>query len=173
MQSIRLLLSIIFHNKWVKLYMMVFIMGILVTTNITFSLLQEAFTLNKIIKNTDFTDTIYFSPSMELSFLNIEEDGSDGLYNIYKEMEKEGFLLGQSKMTYTYKEELSEENIFWIEYDDALINCAKIPLSSGEWFSPNVENPIILSNSYKKQYKLGDEIILSEKVYQVCFKYFT
>ena len=115
--------------------------------------MQEAFTLNTIIKNANFADTIYFSPSVELSYLEMEEESSDSLYHIYEKMQNKGFLVGQSKMTYTYKEELSEENIFWIEYDEVLVQCAKIPLSSGEWFPEGIENAIILSNSYKNQYQ--------------------
>lgn len=159
MGKLKIMWSVFWSEKMIRLYMIFSMILIIVTSNILFALLREEYTLHKISNGCDFDHAVYFSRSTSVPYAVEETEYDHKVDNLLKEMEKNAFSIGKITYLYTYIEAV-EENAFLLDYNDTTAEHLKVPLSQGRWFQRGVCNEAVLSYKYKKRYDLGDKVPL-------------
>ena len=159
MGKLKIMWSIFWSEKFVRLYMTGSILLIIITSNILFALVREEYTLHQIVHGCDFDHTVYFSRSNPVPYAEEETAYDKKVNDLLKEMEKNAFSIGKINYIYTYIEAVAE-NAFLLDYNETTIGHLKMPLSKGRWFREGVCNEAILSYPYKKRYDIGDQVPL-------------
>lgn len=159
MGKLKIIWSIFWSEKYIRLYMIFSILFIIITSNILFALAREEYTLNRISDGCDFDDAVYFSRSHSVAHTGQKTEYDQKVDDLLKEMEKNAFSIGKITCLYTYIEAV-EENVFLLDYNETAIEHLKFPLSQGKWFRTGVCNEAILSYEYRKRYDIGDKIPL-------------
>lgn len=96
MGKLKIMWSIFWSEKLLRLYMTVSILLIIITSNILFALLREGYTLNKISNGCDFGHAVYFSRSTSVPYAEKRTKYDMKVDGLLKEIEKKHFQLGKS-----------------------------------------------------------------------------
>lgn len=160
MGKLRLILSILWEEKFKRLYMSLIIVILVVTSNISVSLIHEMQTIDKIVSLCDFENAVYYSDGMSF-FMNESENRQADILT-EEEAEKGTIASGLLEMEGTDGE--SFDTITCYVYNDKLCSHIKLPLQSGNWFSKDAvsDGEVILSSDFRKEYQVGD--VLEKKI---------
>ena len=154
MGKVQLLFSIFLNEKAKRLSMIVFIVLMILTANISISLLTNAYDTKKAAELCEFSDTTYFSSALVMRY---DSQSNKTKNSVLSELEKEGIESGQIRYICTYSEILDADTKY-MDYDDSIIEHMKLPLSKGSWFSIDETNEVILPYELSRKYSLGDKI---------------
>lgn len=157
MGKLKVMWSIFWSEKFVRLYMVFFVLLIIITSNISVTLLKEAYTLKRIGDKCDFDNAVYFSKSSSILPYagGGESEYAQKVNRLLSEIKEQGQDVGEITYLYTYVDAL-EENAFLLNYDETILHHVELPLSKGNWFQENGNNEAVLSYGYKDKYRIGD-----------------
>lgn len=154
MGKLKLILSILWEEKFKRLCMSLIIVLLIVSSNISISLISEMEMMDKLISMCNFENAIYYSDGMSLLSNEMENEQVD----ILPEKVAENGMISYSLLGMEQEDGKSFQTVNCYVYNEVLCNHIKLPLQSGNWFSKNAksEQEVILSSDFKKEYQIGD-----------------
>lgn len=156
MGKLKIMFSMFVSEKISRCFMLVFIVLVIMASNISIKLVDDALSLKKISESVNFSDAFYFSKSNKI-ISGMSHDAQEKMNDLLKDLYDAGVSIGEIKYTYTYMDFFGE-NTFFIDYNDVLVEKVSLPLSEGTWFSTDASNEVILPYEYRNKYELNEII---------------
>ena len=154
MGKLKLILSILWEEKFKRFCMSLIIVLLIVSSNISISLIFEMKMMDKLISMCNFENAIYYSDGRAFLSNEIENEQVD----ILPEKAAENGMISYGLLGMEQEDGKSFQTVNCYVYNEVLCNHIKLPLQSGNWFSKNAksEQEVILSSDFKKEYQIGD-----------------